>query len=184
MLPHPTVGFDWKEPKCRKQRTAIMIFCTRSRLMSERLWQTALADHCIYKRLKNLRLPYWRLIWRQNCFAMWHWQSMRRPPKSGCCGPAEATYKLFSRQWRKKKVTSGSFPLSCGLSWHNATIFLIKLSSWRIYLFVRRPVTSILVSFWLKSSNVDYDGFWMELLFKILAACIGKQRTIPENRKS
>ena len=29
-----------------------------------------------------------------------------------------------------------------------------------------------------------YDGFWMELLFKILAACIGKQRTIPENRKS
>ena len=53
----------------------------------------------------------------------------RNRPKSGCCGPAEATYKLFSRQWRKKKVTSGSFPLSCGLSWHNATIFLIKLSS-------------------------------------------------------
>ena len=52
----------------------------------------------------------------------------RNRPKSGCCGPAEATYKLFSRQWRKKKVTSGSFPLSCGLSWHNATIFLIKLS--------------------------------------------------------
>ena len=71
----------------------------------------------------------------------------RNRPKSGCCGPAEATYKLFSRQWRKKKVTSGSFPLSCGLSWHNATIFLIKLSSWRIYLFVRRPVTSFLVSF-------------------------------------
>ena len=71
----------------------------------------------------------------------------RNRPKSGCCGPAEATYKLFSRQWRKKKVTSGSFPLSCVLSWHNATIFLIKLSSWRIYLFVRRPVTSFLVSF-------------------------------------
>ena len=71
----------------------------------------------------------------------------RNRPKSGWCGPAEATYKLFSRQWREKKVTSGSFSLSCGLSWHNATIFLIKLSSWRIYLFVRRPVTSFLVSF-------------------------------------
>ena len=82
----------------------------------------------------------------------------RNRPKSGCCGPAEATYKLFSRQWRKKKVTSGSFPLSCGLSWHSATIFLIKLSSWRMYLFVRRPVTSFLVSFWLKSSNLEYDG--------------------------
>ena len=33
-----------------------VIFCTRGRLMWERLWQTALADHCIYKRLKNLRL--------------------------------------------------------------------------------------------------------------------------------
>ena len=110
----------------------------------------------------------------------------RNRPKSGCCGPAEAAYKLFSRQWRKKKVTSGSFRLSCGFSWHNATIFLIKLSSWRIYqiLFARRPVTSFLVSFWLKSSNVDSDGFWMELLCKILAACIGKQRTIPEKRKS
>ena len=52
----------------------------------------------------------------------------RNRPKSGCCSPAEATYKLFSRQWRKKKVTSGSFPLSCGLSWHNATIFVKDLS--------------------------------------------------------
>ena len=48
-------------------------FCTRDWLMSERLWQTALADHCIYKRLKNIRLSYWRLIWRQNCFDLYHW---------------------------------------------------------------------------------------------------------------
>ena len=33
----------------------------------------ALADHCIYKRLKNLPWLYWRLIWRQNCFDMYHW---------------------------------------------------------------------------------------------------------------
>ena len=44
----------------------IIFFCTRSRLMSERLWQTALADHCIYKRLKNRPWSYWRLrgAWR------------------------------------------------------------------------------------------------------------------------
>ena len=50
-----------------------MMFCTRSRLMSERPWQTALADHCIKKPLKNLRWSYWRLTWRQNCFDMHHW---------------------------------------------------------------------------------------------------------------
>ena len=105
-------------------------------------------------------------------------------PKSGCCGTAESTYKLFSRQWRKKKETSRSFRLSCGLSWHDSTIFLIKLSSWRIYLFVRRPVTHCFFVFWLKSSNLDYDGFWKELLCKSLAACIGEQRTIPENGKT
>ena len=50
-----------------------MIFCTRSRLMYERLWQIALADQCINKPLKNLSWSYWRLIWRQNCFDMYHW---------------------------------------------------------------------------------------------------------------
>ena len=50
-----------------------MIFCTRGRLISERLWQTTLADHCINKPLKNLRWSYWRSIWRQNCFDMYHW---------------------------------------------------------------------------------------------------------------
>ena len=49
------------------------MFWTRNRLMSERLWQTALADHCINKPLKNLRWSYWRLIWRQNCFDMYNW---------------------------------------------------------------------------------------------------------------
>ena len=58
-----------------EQRTAqfCMIFCTRGRLMYERLWQTALADHCISKPLKNLSWSCWRLIWRQNCFDMYHW---------------------------------------------------------------------------------------------------------------
>ena len=35
-----------------EQRTSVWFFCTRGRLMSERLWQTALADHCIKKPLK------------------------------------------------------------------------------------------------------------------------------------
>ena len=34
-----------------------MIFCTRGRLMSERLWQTALADHCIKKKCSYALLP-------------------------------------------------------------------------------------------------------------------------------
>ena len=46
------------------------------------------------------------------------------------------------RRWHRAPFRS-----RVGFSWHNATIFLIKLSSWRIYLFVRRPVTSFLVSF-------------------------------------
>ena len=50
-----------------------MVFCTRGRLMYERLWQRALTDHCINKPLKNLSWSYWRLIWRQNCFDMYHW---------------------------------------------------------------------------------------------------------------
>ena len=50
-----------------------MNFCIRSRLMFERLWQTALEDHCINKPLKNLRWSYWRLVWRQHCFDMYHW---------------------------------------------------------------------------------------------------------------
>ena len=36
------------------QRTAfVWFFCTRGQLMSERLWQTELADHCINKPLKS-----------------------------------------------------------------------------------------------------------------------------------
>ena len=56
MLQHPTVWF-WQETiEISKQRTAfIWFFCARGWLMSERLWQTALADLCIYKRLKNIR---------------------------------------------------------------------------------------------------------------------------------
>ena len=50
-----------------------MSFCTRSRLMSGRLWQTALADHCINKPLKNLCWSYWRLIWSRKSFDMYHW---------------------------------------------------------------------------------------------------------------
>ena len=50
-----------------------MKFCTRRWPMSERLWQIALADHCMNEPLKNLRWSYWRLVWRQNCFNMYHW---------------------------------------------------------------------------------------------------------------
>ena len=50
-----------------------------------------------------------------NCFKRFNGSTNARPGRR---------HKLFSRQWRKKMVTSGSFALSCGLSWHNATIFL------------------------------------------------------------
>ena len=63
MLQHSTVCFDRKQS--RAKNGFCMIFCTRCRLMYERLWQTALADHCINKPLKNLRWSYGRLIWHQ-----------------------------------------------------------------------------------------------------------------------
>ena len=57
-----------------EQRTAfVWIFAQEFDMMSERLWQTALADHCINKPLKKLRWSYWRLIRRQNSFDMYHW---------------------------------------------------------------------------------------------------------------
>ena len=57
-----------------EQRTALVwFFAQEVDMMSERLWQTALADHCNNKPLKNLSWSYWRLIWRLNCFDMYHW---------------------------------------------------------------------------------------------------------------
>ena len=74
MLQHPTVRFDRKQSKyLSKELLLCMIFCTRGRLISERLWRTTLPDHSINKPLKNLRLSYWRSIWRQNCLDMYHW---------------------------------------------------------------------------------------------------------------
>ena len=73
MLQHPTVWFKRKQLKYLSKELLLYDFCTRSRLMYERLWQTALADHCINKPLKNLSWSYWRLIWRQNCLYMYHW---------------------------------------------------------------------------------------------------------------
>ena len=73
MLQHPTVWFDRKHWNIWAKNCLGMVFCTRGRLMYERLWQTALADHCINEHLKNLSWSYWRLIWRQNCFDMYHW---------------------------------------------------------------------------------------------------------------
>ena len=47
MLQHPTVWFDRKQLKyLHEQRTAFVWFCAQEvDMMSERLWQTALADH-------------------------------------------------------------------------------------------------------------------------------------------
>ena len=76
MLQHPTVWLDRKQLKIWNiwaKNCFCMIFCTRGRLMYERLWQTVLADYCINTPLKNLSWSYWRLIWRQNCFDMHHW---------------------------------------------------------------------------------------------------------------
>ena len=57
-----------------EQRTAfVWFFAQEVDMMSERLWQTALADHCINKPLKKLRWSYWRFVWRQNSFDMYHW---------------------------------------------------------------------------------------------------------------
>ena len=49
MLQHPTVWFDRKQLKYLSKEMLCMIFCTRGRLMSERLWQTALADLTVSK---------------------------------------------------------------------------------------------------------------------------------------
>ena len=75
MLQHPTVWFDRKQLKYLNKELLLYDFLHKrsTGLMSERLWQTALADHCINKPLKNLTWSYWRLIWRQNCFDMYHW---------------------------------------------------------------------------------------------------------------
>ena len=57
-----------------EQRTAfVWLFAQEVDMMSERLWQAALADHCINQPLKKLRWSYWRLIWRHNSFDMYHW---------------------------------------------------------------------------------------------------------------
>ena len=73
MLQHPTVWLDRKQLKYLSKELLLFDFCTRGRLLYERLWQTALADHCINKPLNNLSWSYWRLIWRQNCFDKYHW---------------------------------------------------------------------------------------------------------------
>ena len=73
LLQHLTVWFDRKQSKYLSKELLLYDFCTRGRLMYERLSQTTLADHCINKPLKNLRWSYWRSIWRQNYFDMYHW---------------------------------------------------------------------------------------------------------------
>ena len=49
MLQHPTL-WTGNNRNIEAKNCFYMNFCTRGRLMSERLWQTALADHCTYKR--------------------------------------------------------------------------------------------------------------------------------------
>ena len=121
-----------------------MIFCTRSRLMSERLWQTALADHCINKPLKNLHWSHWRLIWRQNCFDMYHLASNQALPSldtsyATCCNWRRLLGKALSFPeqsssiatcrvgsiYRGKGLVRGYVPLTAGTLW--------KVSFWTVW---------------------------------------------------
>ena len=72
MLQHPTVWFDRKQLKYLSKELLLYGFLHKRSTDVWKLWQTALADHCINKPLKNLSWSYWRLIWRQNCFDMYH----------------------------------------------------------------------------------------------------------------
>ena len=92
-----------------------MLFCTRGRLMSERLWQTALADHCINKPLKNLHWSYWRLIWRQNCFDLYHWA---RAP-----GRSEKFYSLLT----SLKIKVALYPIIVSLDTLTSTKPMLNL---------------------------------------------------------
>ena len=58
----PQYGSTGKNRNIRAKNCFCVIFCIRSRLVSERLWQTTIADHCINKRQKNRRWSYCRLI--------------------------------------------------------------------------------------------------------------------------
>ena len=77
MLQHPTVWFDRKQSKypskelllygfLQKRSTWCLKDCDKQRLQTT-----------INKPLKNLRWSYWRLIWRQNSFNMYHWAQGR-----------------------------------------------------------------------------------------------------------
>ena len=81
MLQQPTEWFGRYNREVRENNRFCLSFCTRCQLMPERLWQTALADHCNNNRLKNLPWLYWGLIWRQNYLYV--------PLSSGrgCCVP-------------------------------------------------------------------------------------------------
>ena len=52
MLQHPQCGSTGNNRNIRGKNCFYMNFCTRGRLMHKRLRQRALADRCIYKRLK------------------------------------------------------------------------------------------------------------------------------------
>ena len=70
--PHSVVRQETIETSL--QRTAfVWFFAQEVDIMSKKMGQTALADHCINKPLKKLRWSYGRLIWRKNSFDMYHW---------------------------------------------------------------------------------------------------------------
>ena len=62
MLQHPTVWFDRKQLKYLSKELLLFDFLHKRSTDVWRLWQTALADDCINKPLKNLSWSYWRLI--------------------------------------------------------------------------------------------------------------------------
>ena len=73
MLQRPTVLFDMKRSKYPWKELLLYEFLHKK---STNVWKTvtnSACRHCIDKPLKNLRWSYWRLVWRQNCFDMYHW---------------------------------------------------------------------------------------------------------------
>ena len=72
MLQHPTVWSNRKQSKYPSKELLLYDFLHKRSTWCLKDWQTALADHCV-KPLKKLRWSYWRLIWRQNSFDLYHW---------------------------------------------------------------------------------------------------------------
>ena len=112
---------------------------------------------------------------------------MHRPPKSAEIGVLRPGRSHIQAAFAPMAEEEGDIGLLSAVLWTflaQCDHFLNNIEFVKDLSLRTKTCDKFLVSFWLKSSNVDYDGFWMELLCKILAACIEKQRTIPDNRKS